>query len=99
MVKVSVVSEHKLGIEKSEKQIEEPTINTPLSDTQKVKIEGLKLNDLKAKNNLFQEVDQSILEMILSKDISKQIWDSMKKKISKINKDEKVAVSSISFKV
>jgi hypothetical protein len=40
----------------------------------------LKLKDLKAKNYLFQAIDRSILETILSKDTSKQIWDSMKKK-------------------
>ncbi|KAI5680165.1 hypothetical protein M9H77_01392 [Catharanthus roseus] len=36
--------------------------------------------DLKAKNYLFQAIDRTILETILCKDTSKQIWDSMKKK-------------------
>ena len=35
---------------------------------------------MKAKNYLFQAIDRSILETILSIDTSKQIWDSMKKK-------------------
>jgi phosphoenolpyruvate synthase/pyruvate phosphate dikinase len=43
-------------------------------------LSGLKLKDLKAKTYLFQAIDRSILETILSKDTSKQIWDSMKKK-------------------
>nr|XP_010941826.1 uncharacterized protein LOC105059982 [Elaeis guineensis] len=42
---------------------------------------GLKLKDLKAKNYLFQAIDRFILETILiSKETSKDIWDSMKKK-------------------
>jgi hypothetical protein len=43
-------------------------------------LSGLKLKYLKAKTYLFQAIDHSILETILSKDTSKQIWDSMKKK-------------------
>jgi hypothetical protein len=40
--------------------------------------EESKLKDLKAKNYLFQAIDRSILETILNKDSSKNIWDSMK---------------------
>lgn len=47
---------------------------------QKTELEGLKLKDLKAKNYLFQAIDRSILETILCKETSKDIWDSMKKK-------------------
>ncbi|RDY10866.1 hypothetical protein CR513_04539, partial [Mucuna pruriens] len=36
--------------------------------------------DLKGKNYLFQAIDHPILETILCKDTSKDIWDSMKKK-------------------
>jgi hypothetical protein len=38
----------------------------------------VKLKDLKDKNYLFQAIDRSILEIILEKDTSKKIWDSMK---------------------
>ena len=38
------------------------------------------MKDLKAKNYLFQAIDRPILETILSKETSKDIWDSMKKK-------------------
>lgn len=39
-----------------------------------------KLKDLKVKNFLFQALDRQILETILNKDTSKDIWDSMKRK-------------------
>ncbi|GJR34914.1 retrovirus-related pol polyprotein from transposon TNT 1-94 [Tanacetum coccineum] len=44
------------------------------------RVTGNKLKDLKAKNYLFQAIDRSILETILNKATSKDIWDSMKKK-------------------
>lgn len=43
-------------------------------------VEEQKLNNLKAKNYLFQAIDRAILETILQKDTAKDIWDSMKKK-------------------
>ncbi|TXG51514.1 hypothetical protein EZV62_024038 [Acer yangbiense] len=58
----------------------EPAENVVLMVTQKTEMEALKLKDLKEKNYLFQEIDRSILETILSKESSKEIWDSMKKK-------------------
>nr|CAN76821.1 hypothetical protein VITISV_017285 [Vitis vinifera] len=60
--------------------IAEPATNSPMTDAQKTEIEGQRLKDLKAKNYLFQAIDRSILETILCKDTSQQIWDSMKKK-------------------
>ncbi|KAI3474406.1 hypothetical protein Pfo_029267 [Paulownia fortunei] len=60
--------------------IPEPAAGTAVTDAQKAEIEGMKLKDLKAKNYLFQAIDRSVLETILCKDTSKQIWDSMKKK-------------------
>lgn len=49
--------------------------------TQQLKvIEKAKLKDLKAKNYLFQAIDRSIMETILNRDTSKDIWDSMKQK-------------------
>ncbi|GLT87811.1 hypothetical protein SLE2022_058710 [Rubroshorea leprosula] len=50
------------------------------NDAQRVEIEKEKLKDLKAKNYLFQAIDRAILETILNKSTSKNIWDSMKKK-------------------
>ncbi|GMI82753.1 hypothetical protein HRI_001944600 [Hibiscus trionum] len=57
-----------------------PELTAAMTYAQKTEIEGMKLKDLKAKNYLFQAIDRSILETILCKDTSKQIWDSMKKK-------------------
>lgn len=51
-----------------------------LTDAQRKNVEDQKLKDLKAKNYLFQALDRSILETILNKDTSKNIWDSMKQK-------------------
>ncbi|CAL2238396.1 unnamed protein product [Prunus armeniaca] len=60
--------------------IVEPESGVVLTELQQKKLDESKLKDLKAKNYLFQAIDHSILETILQKDTSKQIWDSMKKK-------------------
>ena len=51
-----------------------------LIDAQRKHIEDQQLKDLKAKNYLFQALDRSILETILNKKTTKDIWDSMKQK-------------------
>ncbi|PNX61446.1 retrovirus-related Pol polyprotein from transposon TNT 1-94, partial [Trifolium pratense] len=43
-------------------------------------IEALKLKDLKVKNYLFQSIERSIMETILVRNTSKDIWDAMKRK-------------------
>ncbi|TXG65249.1 hypothetical protein EZV62_006524 [Acer yangbiense] len=58
----------------------EPEDGASLTDAQQKKLEEEKLKDLKVKNYLFQAIDRTILETILQKDTSKQIWDSMKRK-------------------
>ena len=58
----------------------EPKAGETLSEAQQGRLNELKLKDLKVKNYLFQAIDRTILETILQKDTSKQIWDSMKKK-------------------
>lgn len=50
------------------------------SEAQRKNVEDAKLRDLKVKNFLFQAIDREILETILEKGTSKEIWDSMKKK-------------------
>ncbi|GKU96986.1 hypothetical protein SLEP1_g10166 [Rubroshorea leprosula] len=57
-----------------------PEPATGANDAQRAEIEKEKLKDLKAKNYLFQAIDRAILETILNKSTSKNIWDSMKKK-------------------
>ncbi|CAL8148449.1 unnamed protein product [Prunus armeniaca] len=64
----------------AETGIVEPESGVVLTEIQQKKLDESKLKDLKAKNYLFQAIDHSILETILQKDTSKQIWDSMKKK-------------------
>ncbi|KAE9587482.1 putative RNA-directed DNA polymerase [Lupinus albus] len=59
--------------------IAEPAIETVLTEAQIKTLEDQKLKDLKTKNYLFQAIDRTILETILKKDTSKDIWDSMKK--------------------
>lgn len=51
-----------------------------LTEGQRKVVDDQKLKDLKAKNYLFQAIDRSILETILNKDTSKNIWDSLKQK-------------------
>ena len=51
-----------------------------MTEAQQKKLDEMKLKDLKVKNYLFQAIDRTILETILQKNTSKQIWDSMKKK-------------------
>lgn len=51
-----------------------------MTEAQQKKLDEQKLKDLKVKNYLFQAIDRSILETILQKSTSKEMWDSMKKK-------------------
>lgn len=51
-----------------------------LTDAEQKVLDELKMKDLKVKNYLFQAIDRTILETILEKKTSKQIWDSMRKK-------------------
>lgn len=51
-----------------------------MTEAHQKRVEEMKLKDLKVKNYLFQAIDRTILETILKKDTSKDIWDSMKRK-------------------
>jgi len=51
-----------------------------LTDAQRKHIDDQKLKDLKEKNYLFQALNRSILETIIHKDTTKNIWDSLKQK-------------------
>ena len=59
---------------------DEPQANAAVTEAQQKRLDEIKLKDLKVKNYLFQAIDRTILETILQKNTSKQIWDSMKKK-------------------
>lgn len=58
----------------------EPADGAAVTEAQQKSLDEMKLKDRKVKNYLFQAIDRTILETILKKDTSKQIWDSMKKK-------------------
>ncbi|XP_071917233.1 uncharacterized protein [Coffea arabica] len=78
-----------------ESGVAEPTTGEILSEVQKMELEALKLKDLKAKNYPFQAIDRAILETILSKDTSKQNWDSMKKKYQGNAKAKQVQLQAL----
>jgi hypothetical protein len=59
---------------------QEPVAEMVLSEAQQKQLEDLMMKDLKVKNYMFQAIDRTILEQILEKRTSKQIWDSMRKK-------------------
>ncbi|CAL9001160.1 unnamed protein product [Prunus brigantina] len=66
-----------------------------LIEGQRKAIEDQKLKDLKAKNYLFQAIDRSILETILNKDISKNIWDSLKQKYQGTTRVKRAQLQSL----
>jgi len=72
-----------------ESVVETPNVDVALTETQQKELEGLKLKGLKEKNYLFQAIDRSILETILCKETSKDIWDSMNKKYQGSNRTKR----------
>ena len=78
--------------------VAEPAAGTTLTDQQRTDVEGQKLKDLKAKKYLFQAIDRSILETILCKDTSKQIWDSIKKKFLGTKRAKRVHLQALRAK-
>ena len=82
-----------------ESSVTVPVVGVALTETQKTKLEGLKLKDLKAKNYFFQAIDRSILETILHNKTSKKIQDSMKKKFQGSTTEKRQAPSNTSFGV
>ncbi|CAM8958077.1 unnamed protein product [Rhodiola kirilowii] len=55
-----------------------------LTEAQRKVVAEQTLRDLKLKNFLYQSIDMEILDTILNTDTSKQIWDSMKQKVIKV---------------
>ncbi|GAU50804.1 hypothetical protein TSUD_410790 [Trifolium subterraneum] len=54
-----------------------------------------KLTDLKVKNYLFQSIDRSILETILVRETSKDIWDAMKRKYQGSSKVKRAQLQAL----
>ncbi|RDX68756.1 hypothetical protein CR513_52218, partial [Mucuna pruriens] len=65
---------------RSDRRISQHADGAVISNNEKKNLEELKLKDLKVKNYLFQAIDQTVLETILKKEMSKEIWDSLKQK-------------------
>lgn len=59
---------------------DEPQAFAVLTEAQQRQLEEVEQKDQKIKNYMFQAIDRTILEQILEKRTSKDIWDSMKKK-------------------
>ncbi|CAL5429679.1 unnamed protein product [Camellia sinensis] len=78
-----------------ETSIPEPASGAVMTDTQKTELAAQKLKDLKAKNYLLQAIDHAILETILEKDTSKQIWDSLKKKYQGTTKVKRAQLQAL----
>ena len=55
-----------------------PGVEIPAA--QRASVEAKRLQDLKARNYLFQSIDKHILKTITQKNTAKQIWDAMKTK-------------------
>ncbi|KAK2427210.1 putative mitochondrial protein [Trifolium repens] len=54
-----------------------------------------KLRDLKVKNYLFQAIDRSILETILTRDTSRDIWEAMRRKYQGSTKVKRAQLQSL----
>ncbi|MCH79775.1 retrovirus-related Pol polyprotein from transposon TNT 1-94 [Trifolium medium] len=62
--------------------IEHGVVTAPANATaeQRQAANESKLCDLKVKNYLFQSIDRAILDTILTRDTSKDIWDALRRK-------------------
>ncbi|KAL5724118.1 hypothetical protein ACHQM5_007419 [Ranunculus cassubicifolius] len=66
-----------------------------LTDAQRKALEDQRLKDKKAKNYLFQAIGRVILDTMLDKDTSKQIWESMKKKFQGTTKVKRAQLQAL----
>jgi hypothetical protein len=57
--------------------------------------EESRLKDLKVKNYLFQSIERSILETILERNTSRDIWESMRRKYQGSNKVKRAQLQSL----
>ncbi|GAU45713.1 hypothetical protein TSUD_400940 [Trifolium subterraneum] len=79
-------------------QIEVGIITAPAegaTQEQQKLAEESKLKDLKAKNDLFQVIDRTILETILTRNTAKEIWDSMRQKYKGSNKVKRAQLQAL----
>ncbi|CAL2271296.1 unnamed protein product [Prunus armeniaca] len=71
-----------------ESGIDSPTEGVTLSEQQQKRFDERKLKDLKA-------IDRSIMETILEKQTSKQIWDSLKKKYEGLERVKRALLQTL----
>lgn len=57
--------------------------------------EDAKLKDLKAKNYLFQAIERGIIETMISRSTSKEIWESMKERYQGSTKVKKAQLQAL----
>lgn len=86
---IPTMTEDKESCEKQKK------VNDKELEEEKKVIDGLKLKDLKVKNYLFQAIDRTIMETILDKESSKNIWDSMKQKYQGTTKVKRAQLQAL----
>ncbi|MCI47280.1 retrovirus-related Pol polyprotein from transposon TNT 1-94, partial [Trifolium medium] len=77
--------------------IENGVVTAPANATaeQRWLADESKLRDLKVKNCLFQSIDRSILETILNREMSKDIWDAMRHKYQGSTKVKRTQLQSL----
>ncbi|XP_017441106.1 uncharacterized protein LOC128193881 [Vigna angularis] len=68
---------------------------TMLTTAQEKQQEDQKLKDLKVKISLFQAIDRTILETVVQKETSKQIWDSVKLKYQGTTKVKRAQLQAL----
>lgn len=68
--------------------IKNPVEGKTLTNAQKADLEAKKYKESKKKNYHFFPIDRPVIETILCKETSKDIWDSMKKKTSRVKRAE-----------
>ncbi|KAA3479440.1 Retrovirus-related Pol polyprotein from transposon TNT 1-94 [Gossypium australe] len=68
-----------------------------MTNAQKTRVRRAKVERSQSKDYLFQAIDRTILETILCKDTSKQIWDSLKKKYEGSNRTKRQQLQALRF--
>jgi hypothetical protein len=79
--------------------IEHGVVVAPANATaeQRLAADESKLRDLKVKNYLFHAIDRSILETILVRDTTRDIWEAMRRKYQGSNKVKRTQLQEIPF--
>lgn len=63
-------------------RIREHIVDVAQSETEKKKLEELRIKDLHAKHYLYQAIDRVNFKQILDRKTTKAVWDSMQKRFA-----------------